>query len=278
MQDGARGTLDHCASVWDYQNNSITVGAGYPGPKIINFAPILKYDYFPLARTLDVLLDIIKSSLGMPVEIEFAVNLNREKNGKPGLYILQISTLPGNLEEYNLDPDDIDRKDLFLHTEKAMGNGTITDLSDIVYVDLPRFDRGKTVEMTEELDRLNTIMKDKKRRYILIGPGRWGSRDRWLGILVRWADISNARIVVEIELEDFHIDASLGSHFFHNITSKNIGYFYVPHGSEKNFIDWDWLKNQPLADRTEHFIHVQLERPMTAKMDGRKSVSVIYKV
>jgi CheY-like chemotaxis protein len=270
------GTLDQCISVWDHEDNDVKVGPGYRGPKIVNFAPILKYDYFPLARILDTLIGTIKNAMGMPVEIEFAVNLLG--NGDvPSLYLLQISPLVGNLEDFNLSLDGLSREDLLLHAEKAMGNGTVTGLYDVVYADPERFDRNKTVEMTEELERLNSRMIHENRRYILIGPGRWGSRDRFLGVPVRWPHISNAKIIVEIEMKDFRVDSSLGSHFFHNITSKNIGYFYIPHASDKNFIDWSWLKEQPVADRTEHFVHVRLEKPLTAKMDGRKGVSVIFK-
>jgi CheY-like chemotaxis protein len=271
------GTLQYCISVWDYQNSSIRVGTDYRGPKIVNFASILKYDYFPLAHILDTVLGIVKNAMGMPVEIEFAVDLDKDKNGKPSFYLLQIRPLLGNLEEFNLNLEEVNRDDLFIYCEQAMGNGTIDDLCDIIYADPRKFDRDKTVEMTVELEKLNKTMKEQQRPYILIGPGRWGSRDRWLGIPVRWADISNARIIVETELEDFHVDASLGSHFFHNVTSNNIGYFHIPYGSEKNFIDWEWLHAQPVAARSENFLHVRVERPLTAKMDGRKSVSVIYK-
>jgi CheY-like chemotaxis protein len=273
----ADGTLEQCVSVWDQQDGSAKVGAEYRGPKIVNFAPILKYDYFPLARTLDALLGSIKIAMGMPVEIEFAVDLGTEEGARPSIYLLQISPLLGNLEESTLDVERIRAEDLFLRAEKAMGNGTVNDLRDVIYADPLTFDRSKTVEMTEELERLNAVMKEQKRGYILIGPGRWGSRDRWLGVPVRWPHISNARIIVETEMEGIHIDSSLGSHFFHNITSKKIGYIHIPRRSDKNFIDWNWLKKQPAAHTTEHFTHVRFDSPLVATMDGRKRISVIYK-
>jgi CheY-like chemotaxis protein len=282
----ARYTLDeaeedesfhYCTSVWDPQDNSIKVGTGYKGPRIMNFAPIIKYNQIPLTQVLDDVLGVVKSSMGLPVEIEFAVDLKKNKNGKPSFYILQIRPLIGNLKDYHLDLEDIDRDDLFLHTDKAMGNGTVDDVYDIIYVDHNTFDRGKTIEMVEELEQLNNTMRGAERKYILIGPGRWGSRDRWLGIPVRWAQISNAKIIVETELEDFHIDASLGSHFFNNVTSNNVGYFYIPYGSNENFIDWEWLRKQRPVNKTGNFIHVRVKKPLIAKMDGRTSVSVIYK-
>jgi hypothetical protein len=132
--------------------------------------------------------------------------------------------------------------------------------------------------MTEELEKLNNKMRSENRKYILIGPGRWGTRDRWLGIPVVWTQISNAKIIVEAGLKDFHVDASLGSHFFHNITSMNIGYFNIPYGSGNGFIDWDWLKSKRSAATTPHFVHVSFDKPLVVLMDGKKSVSMIYKV
>jgi CheY-like chemotaxis protein len=272
------GTLEYCASVWDSQKGGIKTGIDQEGPKIMNFASILKHNHFPLAQTLEGLLENIKSAMGMPVEIEFAVDLNAKKEeGKPFVYLLQIKPLLRDLKEFDLDLEGIDKRDLLLYTKRAMGNGTIDDLRDVIYVDPQTFDRSKTVKMVSELESLNRKLKEDERDYILIGPGRWGSRDRWLGVPVRWAQISNARIIVEVGLEDIHIDSSLGSHFFHNITSKNIGYFDIPYGSDEDFIDWEWLKARPVADKTEYFTHVHLESPMIAKMDGRAGVSVVYK-
>jgi CheY-like chemotaxis protein len=271
------GTLNYCVSVWDEQNNRMQVGSAHRGSKIVNFSYILKYDYFPLASTLKTVMEMIKSVMGTPVEIEFAVDLIKDKYDKPSLYILQIKPLLSNIEDYNLDISEISREELFIYTEKAMGNGMINDLYDIIYVDPDSFDKTKTVEMAAELEKLNTVMKDKKRDYILIGPGRWGSRDRWLGIPVLWSHISNARIIVEVELRDYKIDPSLGSHFFHNVTSMHIGYFDIPYGSSNNFIDWKWLKNQSGAQKHKYFIQARLVKPLVAKMDGRKSISVVYK-
>jgi CheY-like chemotaxis protein len=270
-------TLRHCTSVWDEQSGSISTGSESRGPRIVNFADLLKHDYFPIAQLLDALLGIIKGSMGTPVKIEFAIDLKEHENGKPSLYLLQVKPLLGNLDDFSFDTADIDRKDLLLYSARAMGNGVISDINDIVYADPRAFDRGKTVEMARELEKLNDAMKREGRRYVLIGPGRWGSRDPWLGIPVRWPQISNARIIVETDIPEFRVDSSLGSHFFHNITSKNIGYFHIPLGSTEEFIDWEWLEMQPIVGRTEHFVHIRTEEPLVAKMDGRKSISVIFK-
>jgi len=236
-----------------------------------------EYDYFPLGSALKMVMEIIRSVMGTSVEIEFAVDLNKDGQGNPSLYILPIKPLLGNLEDYNLELAEINRDELFLYTEKAMGNGRINDLYDIIYVDPDSFDKTKTVEMAAELEKLNTTMKKEQRKYLLIGPGRWGSRDRWPGIPVLWSHISNARIIVEVGLEDYRIDPSLGSHFFHNVTSMNIGYFDILYGSDNNFIDWQWLKGQIEVPRSRYFIHVRFDKSLVAKMDGRKSISVVYK-
>ena len=271
------GTLDSCISTWDYQNNRLQVGGSYQGPKVVNFANILKYESFPLARIIETVLDIVKSAMGTPVEIEFAVDLNKDPDGKASFYILQIKPLLGDLEDFNLNLADTNRDQLFLYSEHAMGNGKVDELEDIVYVDPDTFDRSRTHSMAMELEQLNSGLKSKGRRYILVGPGRWGSRDPWLGIPVNWSHISNAKIIVEVELEDFKVDPSLGSHFFHNVTSMNIGYFDIPYQSKTDFIDWHWIKLQELKSRTEHLVHARSRRPMVVKMDGRKSISVIYR-
>ena len=272
-----QGVLQYCASTWDVQNNRMQVGSGVRGPRVVNFAYILKYDYFPLARVLEVVLEFIKGAMGTPVEIEFAVDLAPAGNGRPNFYILQIKPLLGDLEEYNLNLSEVDRDQLVLYSDRAMGNGRIDGLRDVIFVDPERFDKARTVEMTRELEELNNRLKRENRHYILIGPGRWGSRDPWLGIPVNWNHISNVKVIVEAELPDFKVDPSLGSHFFHNVTSMNIGYFDIPCNSGTNFIDWDWLRSHQPANKSEHFLHLSFEEPLVAKMDGRKRISVIFK-
>jgi hypothetical protein len=244
---------------------------------VVNFANILKYESFPLARVLEVVLEFVKGAMGTPVEIEFAVDLTTEGNGKPNFYILQIKPLLGDLEEYNLDLSEVNRKQLVLYSERAMGNGRIDGLRDLIFVDPETFDKARTVEMTRELEELNNRLKEEDRHYILIGPGRWGSRDPWLGIPVNWNHISNVKIIVEAELPEFRVDPSLGSHFFHNVTSMNIGYFDIPCNSGGNFIDWEWLRSHSPAHRTEHLLHLRFKDPLVAKMDGRKRIAVIFK-
>ena len=269
------GTAEYCVSVWDMNSGSIKAGTHHAGPRVMNFASILKYGYFPLAQIIDAVLEIITSSMGMPVQIEFAVDLNKGTDGRSSFYILQIKPLLGDMKDYMLDLDSIDRSDMALYSEHAMGNGVIKNIRHIIYADIDRFDRSRTLDMRAELEKLNSKMRENGEKYILLGPGRWGTRDRFLGIPVRWSDISSAQVIVEIELEDFHFDASFGSHFFHNVISKGVGYFSVPHASKYSFIDWEWLSGLPVVERTKHFVHVRAKTPLTVMMDGRTSQATI---
>ena len=270
------GSLQHVASVWDVANNRVQPGLHATGPRIINFQYVLKYQSFPLAKILDFLLGLITQCMGTPVEIEFAVNLDNS-NGPPTFYVLQIKHLLHNIEKTRIDIETITPEDLLVFSDKGIGHGHSEAVRDIVYVDPERFDKTKTKEMVTEVTALNTVLKQQQRKYLLIGPGRWGTRDRWLGIPVKWADISYAQAIVEYGLENFQVDTSLGSHFFHNITSLNIGYFSVPFAAGKSFIDWQWLKRQTEASRRDYLVHVQLSQPLRLVMNGRKRISVIFK-
>jgi len=268
------GTLKHCASVYNPDNNTITPGLSKPGPRIVNFADVLKYNYVPLARTIEVVLDVVKEAMGSPVEIEFAVDLSRDANYRSTFYLLQIKPLIGNAQDYNIDTGDIATEDVLLWTDKAMGNGLIDDVEDIIYVDPLLCDKSKTLEMAVEAEQLNRMMEDAGRRYLLIGPGRWGTRDRFIGIPVNWPQISGARVIVETSLEDFPLDASSGSHFFHNVTSMNVGYFSVQQGSPSSYINWEKLSVLPTLTTTTFFRHVRLPKPLQIKMDGRKRLAI----
>lgn len=268
------GVLDDVVSVYDPQDNKVKVGLNYKGPRIVNFAGILKYDLFPFAKVLSRLLEIIESSMGLPVEIEFAVNLD-ENN--PGFYILQLKPLIRSSEFFTIEEDEIDKDNLILYTERGMGNGKVENITDIIYAVPELFNKAKTEQMALEVEKLNVMMKLAKRNYVLIAPGRWGTRDRWLGIPVQWPQISNAKVIVETDLDDFKVDASLGSHFFHNITSMNIGYLTVHQSNGRDFIDWEYLRSITPENTTEHFVHLHLDKPVNILMDGKKSISLIEK-
>ena len=230
--------LYHLASVWDNDNNRMVDGISAAGPRIINFANILKYNVFPLAEIVKEVMAMAQIALGIPVEIEFAVDLtkNEFEKIKPVFYLLQVRPMTVNFEESLIDMDNVIEDDVLLYTEEGLGNGIIDDIYDIVFIDPEKFDKTKTQEMCIEIDKINTKMKNDDKEYILIGPGRWGTRDRFLGIPVIWSQISKAKVIVEVGLEDYEIEPSQGTHFFHNVVAMNIGYFNVPFKKKRNHL------------------------------------------
>jgi len=269
------GTLKHCASVYNMDNNTIDSGLDKPGPRVVNFANILKYNYIPMSKTIEVILDVVKEAMGSPVEIEFAVDLNKDNQGRASFYLLQVKPMIGALADYSVNMDKINKEDIILYAEKGMGNGQIKHISDIIYIDPSRFDKSKTKEMAEEINALNKKMIKSKKHYVLIGPGRWGTRDKWIGIPVRWPQISHAKVIVETSLEDYPLDASSGSHFFHNVTSMNVGYLSVQPEITGSFINYDILNSAETVTETKFFRHVRFLKPIEIKMDGKKRIAVI---
>lgn len=264
------------ASTWDMEDLRFVPGSSGRGPKVIDLANILKYEALPFANAISMILDVGSRSMGTPVEIEYAFNFD-EPGGRPSLYVLQLKPLIHVEEKIDIDISPAGHDDCFIYSEKTMGNGRDLTLKDIVWIDPETFDRSKTLEMAAEIEELDKELKKLGRRYVLIGPGRWGTRDRWLGIPVSFAQISRAKIIAEVDLPDFVVESSLGSHFFHNLTSLNIGYIKIPQNSESGFIDWDWLKAATVKKRTAHCKWSSLEKPLDVRMDGRTSRATILK-
>ncbi|RLD36992.1 MAG: hypothetical protein DRI89_15655 [Bacteroidetes bacterium] len=171
--------------------------------------------------------------------------------------------------------DKIKKNDIILYAEKGMGNGLVKNIRDIIYVDNELFDKSETEEMVKEIEQLNDKMVEAGKQYVLIGPGRWGTRDKWIGIPVDWPQISNAKVIVETSLEGYPLDASSGSHFFHNVTSANVGYFSVQPEISGSFITYEKLEEQQLIEKTKFFRHVRFKKPIKVRMDGKKRISVI---
>jgi CheY-like chemotaxis protein len=272
--------LRYIASVWDFENYRLTDNLDEKGMKVLTFAGILKYNYFPLAKIVEELLEIGEIALGIPVEIEFAVNLEYDSihNHKPTFYILQIRPLSVNTDAYRIDAEKLVKNELLMYTEHGMGNGVIDDLYDVVFLDPNCFDKTKTVEMQAEIERFNEKMAREGKRYMLIGPGRWGSRDRFLGIPVRWPQINRAKVILETGLSDFIVEASQGTHFFHNLVAMNVGYFTIPYVSQTDFVDWNWLLDQEEIERGNYFVHLAFKKPLIVRMDGKTGLAVIHKV
>lgn len=272
----ADGTLEHSASTYDMENDSLVPGVHGRGPLVVDFANILKYNYLPLAETLQMLLKLFKEAMGSPVEIEYAVDFENAENGFPTFYLLQIKPMIRIEEHVDVDLNEVRDEQLLIYAEHGMGNGKIGDIRDVVYVDPDCFDKLKTREIASQISELNKQFEMLGRKYVLIGPGRWGSRDPFTGIPVMWANISRANVIVEVGLPDFPLDASLGSHFFHNVTSMNVGYFSIPHNSTKSVINMDILKQQKIVFETEFVKHVEFEQPIHILMNGRERKALIY--
>ena len=265
-------TLQKCATVFDYMNNRMSFDFNDKGPRVVNFEKIVQYDDFPLSNILKILLKIFSQAMGAPIEIEFAANY---ENGKWIFYLLQIKPLIKQEYHIEINEDDIDFNKVILKSDKGMGNGIIKNIKDIIYIDPQKFDKLETEEMTEEIRTLNSKMQDSSREYLLIGPGRWGTRDKFTGIPVLWNDISKAKVIIEQGLKNFPLDSSMGSHFFHNVTSMNIGYYAIPFNSQKSFIKYNKIKDLKVEEKTKHAIHLHLDKAMTILMDGKNQIAII---
>lgn len=269
-------TLRHLASVYNIENDRLEPGLAGAGPRVLNFADILKYDLIPLAKTIEFILDVGKESLGSPIEIEYAVDLKYKDTSFPSFYLLQIKPIIGQTGDCHLDLNRINKENIIIVAQRSMGNGRVDGLEDVVFVKPESFDKLKTKEIAREIEQINQKLTAQNKKYILIGPGRWGSRDTLIGIPVIWSQISSAKIIVETSLEDFPLDASLGSHFFHNITSMNIGYFSIQHEAKSEFIDWEVLERQDIIFETDFLKWCRFKQPLTVIMDGKKRISAVY--
>ena len=247
-----------------------------PGQRVLTFAHILKYREFPLADILKDMLELGEQGMGCPVEMEFSVNLSAEPDHPPQFAFLQLRpmTARAELEQVNISTEEIENA--FCFSGKALGNALKHDMADIILVKPEAFDPGRTMEIAREIARINATLVKADRKYLLVGPGRWGSADRWLGIPVAWADISGVGAMIETESDKLVAEPSQGSHFFHNITTLGINYITVSKAAG-DWIDWNWLTALPRLNDATFVAHARLESPVTLKVDGRRSQCVIVK-
>jgi DNA-binding NarL/FixJ family response regulator len=270
-------TLRLVASTYDYESHQLKDGVMFEGKRIITFAPQLSHNTVPIADILKLVLEIGQREMNKPVEIEFAVNLDMPK-GTPKLFsLLQIRPIAGRDETVNCNPDSIRTEDTLLISHTALGNGNIKGICDFVYVKPDVFNAAKSMEIAGDLDRLNEKFLNEKRNYVLVGPGRWGSSDPWLGIPVKWPQISAARVIVESGLEHYRIDPSQGTHFFQNLTSFRVGYFTINPFINDGFYDVGFLNEQPAVYEDDFLRHVRFDRPFRIVIDGRKNFGVVFK-
>ena len=273
----ADGALKYIVSTYDPYDQIIRDGYYPGGRKIISYVNILQHDIFPLAEALDSVLKVGQREMGRPVEIEFALNMNAEDNINATFYLLQIRPIVDSKEVMDEDLTTVDPAKCLLTSTSVLGHGIVSGMQDVVYVKTKSFNQSNNQTIAYEIERINRRMVEQERGYVLVGPGRWGSSDTWLGIPVKWPHISNARIIVECGLENYAVDPSQGTHFFQNLTSFGVGYFTVNPYCGDGLFDEAYLDTLPAEEETAHLRHVRLDAPMIAKMDGKRSLGVVLK-
>ncbi len=273
----ADGTLQMLGSTYSVDNNAVYDGLSRCGPRIVSFAPILKHGRFPLPGVLDQLMRIGEDALGRPVEIEFAVRLPKTPAEPADFGFLQLRPLVMSREGEDVRLEIVEPARLVCQSSQVLGHGRVQDLRDVVVVDFHRFERGQSFEVAQSVAHFNAKLSDSGTSYLLIGVGRWGSTDSWLGIPVAWDQISGARVIVESGFRDFRVVPSQGSHFFQNLTAFQIGYFTVNPDAGEGFVDWPWLAAQPAIEEHGCVRHLQFQSPLVVLMNGKTSEGVIFK-
>jgi len=268
------GVLSYICSTFSRDDGKLYSGISPEGPRVVDFAPLLQDRAIPLAKIINLLLKVCEISIGSPVEIEFAVNLDPEHCIPAEFALLQVRSMVTMDDIVKVDIDTFDKKNMLCYCERSLGNGIINDVRDILYVKPERFDLSKTAAVVPELRDFNTKLLTQKKPYILVGPGRWGSLDPWLGIPVVWSDIAGAKVIVETPVSERSIDPSEGSHFFQNLSSLRVGYLTI-RSMGQDFFRYDLLDALPVNDEGEFVKHVHLTNPLDIRLDGRLRHAVI---
>ncbi|MGB9747180.1 MAG: PEP/pyruvate-binding domain-containing protein [Bacteroidales bacterium] len=266
----------HVASTYDLESGTLRDGIQSAGKRIVTFAGVLQHNTFPLAEILSEILQIGQREMNNPIEIEFAVNLDVPGTEPAVFNLLQIRPIVLSEQTRTIEVKPGEAKNIIVYSEMALGHGNFENLCDVIYLKPETFNASKTSLIAERIEKLNQKMKAEKKNYVLIGPGRWGSSDPWLGIPVKWPQISEARIIIESGLDQYRIDPSQGTHFFQNLTSFHVGYMTVNMHRNEGKTDVDFLNRMPAVYEDEFIRHVRFEKPLVAKIDGRKNVGIIY--
>ncbi len=268
------GTLFSVGSTYSPENDAVYDGISRPGVRLVSFAPVLKYETFPLARLLEILLEVGSWGMGAPVEIEFAVNLSPDVGKAKEFGFLQMRPLALSREAEELDLGGAKREDLICRSGQILGNGRI-EVQDLIVIDHHNYQRSQSQDVAMDVARMNGKLVAASTPYLLIGVGRWGSRDPWLGIPVAWDEISGARAIIEASFRDFRVTPSQGTHFFQNLTSFNVGYFTVDEEQEREFVDWDWLAQVEAKETIGVVRHLRFEEPIVVKMNGKRGEGLV---
>ncbi|MCX6173893.1 MAG: hypothetical protein NTZ27_03965 [Ignavibacteriales bacterium] len=268
-------TLKYIASTYDASSQRIVMGTGNSGPRVINFLQLLSMNEFKFNDLIKKLLEVYEQALQSPVEIEFAVTISNEPK-KLRLGFLQVRPMVVSDETIDLDKSEMYGDDVLIASDRVMGNGLVDNIFNIVFVKPETFDKKDTVKIAAEIDSINKDLVNGNTKYLLIGFGRWGSCDPWLGIPIDWGQIAGVKAIVESTLFGINVELSQGSHFFHNLTSFNVSYFSITFDGDFK-IDWDWLNKQTVITEKNFVKHVKLSKSLKIKVDGRKSRGVIQK-
>ncbi len=267
--------LQMVASTYDPTEHRIRDTFHHQGAKIVTFASILKHNMFPLPQLMKAIMEIGRVGMGCPVELEFSLNLYPDRQQIPQLAVLQLRPMTEMTHQKASRIDDDLIAKSFCHSTQSLGTTARNDIEDILYVRPETLDPAKTVDIAAEIGGLNATLIGENRKYLLVGPGRWGSADRWLGIPVRWEDISGVAAIVETFSDKLRAEPSQGSHFFHNLIALGINYITIREHSDDHF-DWQALTALPRINETEHLVHARSAKPLGFKVDGVKSRTVIY--
>ncbi len=263
------GTLDHLASTYDPQSERLTPGTGQRGPRALTFAPILELEQIPVTRLIQRLLVLCEKHTGSPVELEFAMTFNPHRFG-----FLQIRLMAVPRGNQQVSEADLKDRRAIAASEQVLGNGTLEEIKDVVYVIPQRFDLQHTRRIAQELEQANRVLVNAERPYLLIVFGRLGTLDPWLGIPVTWGQISGAKVIIEAGLENVRVEPSQGSHYFHNIVNLGVIYFSVPLNSSYK-IDWSWLESQEVLEEGNFVRRARSRRGLVVKVDGKHGRGVI---
>lgn len=270
-------SLRHIASVYDLQNHVIRDGYNYEGKKVITFSNILNHGAFPLSEILQTLLAIGQKEMNLPIEIEFAVNLNVPEGAPKVFHFLQIRPIVDNDQSSSIDIEQVKPEDTLILSNSALGNGVFDWMTDLVYIKPESFDPAHSEQMAQSVEKINSKLREEKRNYILIGPGRWGSSDPWLGVPIKWPQISEARIIVESGLEKYRIDPSQGTHFFQNLTSFGVGYMTINPYIRDGSCNFEYLQEQEARYEDTYVRHIRFSTPLMIMIDGRTNRGVVYR-
>ena len=271
------GTLSFVGSTYSRDNDTISDTLSLSGPRIVSFAPVLKYGLFPLTNIIKDLFVLGKNAFSSEIEIEFAVNLPVDRKKAIEFYLLQVRPLVSGRELQEVKVNDYTNNETICKSQHTIGNGIFQDIYDIIFVDPDQFDLSRTSRIAQEIGELNQLLLNEERTYMLFGFGRLGSSDPWLGIPLTWSQMSQAKVVIEADRDNLQVEPSLGSHFHHNLVSLRMGYFHIGKENESQFVDWAWLKMAPVFKQTEHVRLVRFEEPIKVIIDGHSCNGVILK-